>query len=191
MITHTKTILATLTTGAAVALLATQTAWSKPKGGANKLAGSWVAKATTNPVQATYSLIPDPSGHHASIIGSLQVQIPASGTPGSPVPGADVLSPTFTGEAVMTGPDTATYSVVGYGVNTGVPFAGIAFIWVDSGEIEFLPSGQTQVTHHVAYYLPEADANNDGLPDDGQDPVLCLSTVTLDTRIGVRAPCAP
>jgi hypothetical protein len=101
----------------------------------------------------------------------------------------------FVGEAVMTGPNTANYSIVGCGrkkLNPPTPFEEqVVLIWVDSGQITFTGPGKAQVTHRVAYYHPAADADNDGLPDPGQTPVACLPATTLDTRVGLIPPCTP
>jgi hypothetical protein len=49
-----------------------------------------------------------------------------------------------------------------------------------------------RVTHHLAYYLPEADGDGDGIPDLGATPFVCLPpTTSIDTRIGLMPPCTP
>lgn len=189
-----KNIVVVLATVAAALLITTQGAWTKSNGGAKKLEGAWIAKSTTSPVQGSYVLTPsDPSGQHATLSGMIQVGIPI----GVLLPEfADAeLYGDFVGEAVMTGPDTANYSMVGYSrtkLDPPTPFQQqVVVIWVDSGQIKFTGPGKAQVTHRVAYYHPAADADGDGLPDPGQSPVVCLPATTLDTRVGLIPPCTP
>ncbi len=182
-------------TASAALLIVTQSAWSDPNGQANKLEGAWIAKSTNTPLQGSYVLTPsDPSGQRATISGLIQVRIPAPVLfPG--LFGDSKISGDFVGEAMMTGPDTGNYTIIGYGrkpLDPPTPFQEqVVLIWVDSGRIDFTGPGKMQVTHRVAYYLPTADADGDGLPDPGQPPVVCLPATTLDTRVGLIPPCTP
>jgi hypothetical protein len=195
MLSKKKLIAVTFATAATALLVITQAAWTGPNSEANKLEGAWIAKAVTGPVQASYVITPsDPSGQRATLSGLIQVRIPIEVLlPG--VFGESEISGDFVGEAVMTGPSTASYTVVGYGrkrLNPPTPFKEkVVLIWVDSGQIQFTESGKLQVTHCVAYYHPNADADGDGLPDPGQTPVVCLPATTLDTRVGLIPPCTP
>ncbi len=195
MLSKKNVVLVTLATAAAALLVATQGAWSGPNGQANKLEGAWIAKSTTSPVTGSYVLSPsDPSGQRATLSGLIQVRIPIEVLfPG--LFGDNEIGGDFVGEAVMTGPNTGSYSIVGYGrktLNPPTPFKEqIVLIWVDSGRIDFTGPGKMQVTHRVAYYHPNADADGDGLPDPGQAPLICLPATTLDTRVGVMPPCTP
>jgi hypothetical protein len=194
MFSKKNIVLISIATTSAALLIFTQGAWSGPKAQANKLEGAWIAKSTTSPVQASYVVTPsDPSGRSATISGSLQVRIPIAVV--SPE-FADVESSSdFVGEAVMTGPSTANYTIVGYGLKKLVPPTPfqeqVVLIWVDSGQMEFTGPGKAQLTHSVAYYEPSADANGDGLPDPDQSPVYCIPATTLDTRVGLIPPCTP
>ncbi|MBI2929484.1 MAG: hypothetical protein HYY24_27790 [Verrucomicrobia bacterium] len=194
MLNKKNLVVATLATMAAVALVVTQTAESK-QNQANKLEGAWVAKVPGMPVQWSYVLSPsDPSGRRAAISGSLHVRIPADILYPDLVPATDYSSD-LVGEAMMTGPDTANFTSVGYGINKVDPpapfYEQVVLIWVNSGQVKFTGPGKTEVTHHVAYYLPAADGDGDGLPDPGQTPFLCLPATSLDTRVGLMPPCPP
>ncbi|HUU17105.1 MAG TPA: hypothetical protein VMW72_08155 [Sedimentisphaerales bacterium] len=46
-----------------------------------------------------------------------------------------------------------------------------------------------QGTH--AFYLPSADADDDGLPDDSQEPIACLPYTITSKRVGLIPPCVP
>jgi hypothetical protein len=42
-----------------------------------------------------------------------------------------------------------------------------------------------------AFYLPTADADGDGLPEEGQEPIACLPYMITAKRVGVMPPCVP
>ena len=194
MLSKKNIVAVTLATGAAALLGITQGAWSGTNRQANKLEGAWIAKSTTSPVQASYVLTPsDPSGQRATLSGLIQVGIPIGVL--FPEFADREIGGDFVGEAVMTGPNTASYTIVGYGrkkLNPPTPFEEqVVLIWVDSGQIRFTGPDKVQVTHYVSYYHPAADADKDGLPDPGKAPVVCLPATTLDTRVGLIPPCTP
>jgi hypothetical protein len=197
MLNKKNLVVATLATLAAGLLVVTQTAGSKPNQQANKLEGAWIAKVPGMPIQWSYVMSPaDPSGKRAALSSTLHVRIPGEVWFPDLVPPVDYFTP-FAGEAVMTGPDTARFTGVGYGIKKVVPSESYPFweqvvlICVTSGEIQFTAPGKVETTHHIADYLPAADADGDGLPDAGQTPFLCLPpTTTLDTRVGLMPLCS-
>jgi len=172
-------------------LIVTQAAWSDRNHQAYKLEGAWIAKVVGAPLQWTYALVPDSSGRSASISGSIQVHIP----PAVVAPGlfADLeYNSPIVGEIVMTGRDTTKFTAVWYGMKKGYPFNQIVCIGVNSGWTKFTGPGQSEGTHHLAFYDPSADADGDGLPDPGAVPALCLpASSTLDTRVSMLQPCIP
>jgi hypothetical protein len=195
MLNKKNILVVTLASAAVALLIITQGAGAGPNAQANKLEGAWIAKAAVGPVQGSYVLTPsDPSGQRATLSGMIQVGIPVQVIFPDLFPETEI-SGDFVGEAVMTGPNTGNYTIVGYGrkkLDPPTPFQEqVVEIWVDSGQITFTGPGKMQVTHHVAYYHPEADADGDGLPDPGQTPVVCLPAATLDTRVGLMPPCTP
>lgn len=196
MLNKKNILLVTFAAAAATALVLTQTAASGPNQ-ATKLEGAWIAKVPGTPLQWSYVMSPsDPSGKRAAISGSLQVRIPVDVLFHGLIPQLDYNSD-MTGEIVMTGSDTADFTVVGYGMRKIVPTPESPFteqvvlIWVTSGQVKFTSPGKAEVAHHLAYYLPAADADGDGLPDAGQVPLLCLPATSLDTRMVLLPPCTP
>jgi hypothetical protein len=109
-----------MATTAAVLLAAQVAAYGQTRG-AGKLEGAWIARVTSSPFppglyQWTYVLAPASSGRVASIHGSVDVAFP------NPIP-HDRTTPLL-GEIVQTGPDTAAFNTIWYGLNQGVVFIG-------------------------------------------------------------------
>ena len=103
-------VAATLATVAATLLVITQTAGTIGGQQSYKLQGAWIQTVPGTPVLATMVFSPDPSGLRASISGKLAVRISAAQAFPDNESGGE-----FVGEAVMTGPDTAAITVIGYG----------------------------------------------------------------------------
>ena len=191
MITRKNIIIGALTAAAAALLVVTQTAGSNQNKIANKLEGAWIANVVGMPLQWTYALSPDPSGRRATISGSIQVHIPPAIVKPGLFADLEYNSP-IVGETVMTGPDTAEFTAVWYGMKKGFPFNQIVCIGVNSGVLTFTGPGKSEGTHHLAFYYPSADGDGDGLPDPGAVPALCLpATGTIDTRVVLMPPCKP
>lgn len=197
MLNKKNILLVTLAAAAATALVLTQNAASGPNQ-ATKLEGAWIAKVPGTPLQWSYVMSPsDPSGKRAVISGSLQVAIPVILMAPDLAPDFDYNSP-FSGESVMTERNTAKFTTIGYSIKKVVPSAQypfleqVALIWVSSGEIKFTAPGKAETTHHVAFYLPAADGDGDGIPDADAAPFLCLPpTISSDTRLNLMPPCTP
>jgi hypothetical protein len=100
--------------------------------------------------------------------------------------GEDNTSPLI-GNAILTGPDTLRFNSVWYGIKKlqpGAPLsAQIVSIGMNSGEGK-LVDGQWVITHHIATYSLNSDADGDGLPDPGTQPVADPIVIhTIDTRL--------
>ncbi len=90
----------------------------------------------------------------------------------------------------MTGHDTAKATAVFYGMRKALPvelFDQITYICVVTSELKFTAPGKMAAADSVAIYLPGADVDGDGLPD--QSPVACLAAASIDTRVGLLPPC--
>jgi len=155
---------------------------SDPAQGSLKLEGAWIAKVTSLdgvapgtslPFQWSYVLAPSVSGRVASLHGSVNVPFP-------PLIPYDVLTPVV-GELIQTGPDTTAFTSIWYGVRKGFPVDEIVLIGTSRGEARFIAPGRLEATHHFAVYLPNADADGDGIPEG--EPVATFDATTMDTRV--------
>jgi hypothetical protein len=155
-------------------LAATQAVTYGQGEGTIKLEGAWIARVTSSPFspglyQWTYILVPDSSGRRASLHGTVDVGFPG-GIP------HDRTTPVI-GEVRQTGPGTASFNTIWYGLNQGV----VVFIGRSWGFIRFVGPGKSEIRHYFEIYLPSSDVDGDGLPDG--PPAASFSVTSLDTRV--------
>ena len=150
-----------------------------------QLGGSFVGGVQGIQWSAVYAPL-DPAGRTAT----LQIQFPAYPAAiqaGLLAPfGADTLS-LAVGEAAMTDRDTAKFTWVAYAVTDAHPPV-IKAIWVVNGTWDITGPDSAMTTETVRIYLPDADANHDGLPDSGATP---LAEVPFPPGLNVRVPLLP
>jgi hypothetical protein len=184
MFSKKNIVLAALTAAAAALLVVAQTAWSGGDRESIKLEGAWVARLPGTPTQWNYVMSStESSGRRASLWGVFTVPIPGFlyGLPTQYEP--DELSP-FSGELVLTGRNEAAGTVIWWGLKNTVPSETYPFkkqvvhLGVDSFTVSFAASGKAQATHHMKFYDPSADADGDGLPDPGKEPVFSAPPIT-------------
>ena len=174
-IRKSKLVGTTLVAAAAVFVVPGPSSLAAGNSAANKLEGAWIAKVEGTPLQWSYVLSPDASGRSASIHGSIEV----GGA--SPV-GADHSSPLI-GEAVMTGPNTAKFTSLWYGISE-TPAPHVVYIGMNNGDVVFVDPRHVMGTSNLVFYDPSADADGDGIPDPGAVPLAPPTTVeTIDTRL--------
>ena len=152
---------------ATLAVLGASTVHSDGKAAAYKMEGAWVGRVVEVPLQWSFVFSPDASGRRASARGAFEVGPPSyfGSTRNS-----DLLI-----EAEMTGPNAVAFSAVWYGLSEPSVYglsADIVFIGVDTGVMTFVAPGKLLGVHNVEYYLPSQDADGDGFPDPGQEPVV-------------------
>ncbi|MBZ5499858.1 MAG: hypothetical protein LAP85_25960 [Acidobacteriia bacterium] len=181
-----KLIMAAVVAAAAAIVLVTQIGASNSDQGAMKLEGAWVARVTSmngHPFPAvsqwSYVFSPDASGRSAAIHGSIDVGFFPN------QPGNTTFSTPLIGEAVSTGPDTATFKVIWYTISQSGPgqFNQVVLIGTASGAARSVGPGKVEVTDDFKIYLASADADGDGFPDEGSTPIRSFTVTTLDTRI--------
>jgi hypothetical protein len=100
-------------------------------------------------------------------------------------PDADVMSE-LVGEAVRTGWNTYDFSVIGYGVKSEAGTRGqIRYIWVVAGSIT-CEDGVKIDNADLSVYTGDQDSDQDGFPDEGEEPVLYIPSDAFST--GRRIP---
>jgi hypothetical protein len=158
-------------------------------GGAFKLEGAWVAKVVDSPLpgQWSYAVIADPSGKRASGHGSVDIGFSTEAVLGYPYfEPSDSSSPILV-NVVKTGPDTASFYSIWYGLKDLGPSSPssheIVFIGVSTGELKFVGPNKMHATHNFALYYPSQDDDGDGFPDEGETTPFTFQLKTVDTRV--------
>lgn len=155
-----------------------------------KLEGAWIAKVPGTPMQWGYAMSSDPSGNRATLTGSVHVKIPPQFYPDPDMFADTEYQTDMLGELVMTGRDTGKATAVFYGMRKALTtelYDQVTYICVVNSQITFTAPGKITAAHNVQIYLPSADVDGDGFPD--QSPVACLPAVSIDTRVGFFTPC--
>lgn len=167
----------------------TVSATAGDRDGSYKLGGAWVAKVVESPLpgQWSYVVSADPSGKHASGHGSVDLGFSTEAVLGGPYfEQTDSTSPILV-NIVKTGPDTASYYSIWYGLKDLEPTSPvktkIVFIGVVTGKLKFVGPGKAHGTHDFALYYPSQDADGDGFPDEGQTTPFVFQLETVDTRL--------
>jgi hypothetical protein len=143
---------------------------------------AWIAKVAGLPGQWTYVVSPDPSGRHAVAHGTIDVGFSVAQLFG-PV---DATTPLLI-DVKMTGPKTASFNSIWYGVKKpatpGMLTMELVYIGVNRGTLDFVSHDKIEGTHTIEYYALSADGDGDGLPDPGSVPVYSVPLTTVDTRL--------
>ena len=156
--------------------------------GAFKLEGAWVAKVVGGEGQWSYVVSSDPSGKRAAGHGSVDVGFNANWAcfGQAAFEQSDTASPILV-SIVMTGPDTASYYAIWYGLQDLGPDSlltnKIVLIGTVKGELHFVAPGKALGTHNFEIYRPGADDDGDGIPDENAEPVCEFPMYTVDTRL--------
>ena len=115
---------------------------------------------------------------------------------------ADGVSEWF-GTALRTGPAQSQATGIMYLTKKNQPRDIVTWIvvtnrvekWVDADTFDYEAtlSLYSAIEHpgHLFGNLPDQDKNNDGWPDEGQQPILCMPISGTCHRIGLMPPCEP
>ena len=109
-------------------------------------------------------------------------------------PDADpALDKSAGGQAVKVGRHQYKATYLGYyrkldGTTGGVAIDGI---WTADASFELIGPDQLQGHGTGSYYMAAQDADQDGFPDEGQEPVLCLPWTWNGKRLTPLPGCTP
>jgi hypothetical protein len=145
---------------------------------ANCLEGTWLLRLPDGRL-AKETVVAGRNGQQFHFHGHVTIPNPQA-TLGGLFPDAQDIGGGFFGSAQRTGPNTFEARAIFHVVNVvnGIP-TDIAYIAIDEAVV-VLPDCDTQlVTLTESYFLPEQDADGDGIPDDGEVPFLSFSDIPL------------
>jgi len=98
------------------------------------------------------------------------------------------------GQTVKTGLNAYESTMIGYGTKKAeLPgmLPEIVYISVIYGKAQLIDENTMEGQGTHAFYLPSADADGDGLPDEGQEPIACLPYTITSKRVQLMPPCVP
>ena len=90
-----------------------------------------------------------------------------------------------------TGPTAIKGTIVHYGLQVGGIEDKLIYITVTSWEGSVVDEDHLTFMNTESFYLPEQDADHDGLPDPGQKPFLCVPFDGTATRVKLAPMCEP
>ena len=98
------------------------------------------------------------------------------------------------GQMVKTGLNTYESTAIGYGTKKSeLPgmLPEIVYISVLYAKSQLIDENTMKGQGTHAFYVPSQDADGDGLPDEGQEPVACFPYISTAKRVQLMPPCVP
>ncbi len=82
---------------------------------------------------------------------------------------------------------------VAYGAKKTSESIGPQVVWISllATQVTLEDPDTMAIAACESLFLPEQDADGDGLPDENEEPIECLEYAGTGTRVGLRAPCVP
>lgn len=181
MITIKRVILGTLGVATIVAFVLSQTAGSNRQ---YQLGGAWLGNNGAGNIWSAVHAPLDPEGR--TMAGTVHFNVYNADIAAIlSTLGADSLS-SFVGQTEMLTRDTAKWSLLGHALKQGNP-PTIQGILLSEGTFKYTSRDSLVLNYTFYVYLPSADANGDGFPDEGSTPLIAVPGV-VDTAQRVMPP---
>jgi len=149
-----------------------------PIPGLGDIIGEWTV-SPQDPNGTNFTSVMRPGKPEATVFGSF--------------PDADHQSDHI-GQTMKTGLNTYESTMVGYGTKKAeLPgmLPEIVYISVIYGKVQLIDENTMQGQGTHAFFAPSADADGDGLPDEGQEPIACFPYTITAKRVQLMPPCVP
>jgi len=153
------------------------------------LGGAWIATLAEANIITEWTITPV-NPEHTEFISVLR-QVRPDPTFGGGFLEAD-RETDWVGQMVQTGWNTFESTVVRYGTKKveDQPQPEIVYIVVMYGSGRLVDLNTIEAGGTTAIFLPEQDADGDGFPDEGQEPIYCGPyTLTSCKRVQIMPPC--
>lgn len=176
MLSKKTTMSLAVCTAAAVLIAVTQSAWSNRQ---YQLGGGWIGSSGAGGIWNALQIPLDPAGKTAAI--RVNTTTYNSGFAGLfAALGANAGASDAVGEAEMISHDTARYGTVFYGREQvpGNPLK-INTIFVMTGTLKFTGPDTMMVGYTINVYPVSADADFDGYPDPGAQPIIIKGVLPI------------
>jgi len=154
--------------------------------------GTWVVTAPT-PMGVLKILhvvhAQDSSGKR---YGGVLKDITADPTLFGTFPEADGGGDFWASQTARTGPDSLESTILYYATKKSEgPIAEIAYIAIMKATWRLTGPNTNEGECTLAAYLAEQDADGDGFPDEGQEPVVCMPFTYTSRRLTMMPGCVP
>lgn len=158
---------------AIIVAVAASSAWSSAPEARIKLQGAWVCQLD-NGIRGLVTYSPsDPSGQSAvfrvqtvwppEILAALRL---------------DAVTDEIA-EEFVTGKNTSAYTGISYGLAGG----RIVLILLDNATLTYVSPTRVNIENTIKAYLATADADNDGYPDPGSEPMGTFTVKAVGNRV--------
>ena len=108
-------------------------------------------------------------------------------------PDGGVRSEWAGGHAEMVGRNKYRATYLGYATRIVEPEAGTTWeltgLWTSDANFRLLGPDRLEGFGNASYYMAEQDADRDGFPDEGQEPVLCVPWTWTGKRLTLMPAC--
>ena len=158
---------------AIVVAVAASSAWSSAPEARIKLQGAWICQLD-NGIRGLVTYAPlDPSGQSAALRVELVWPLEALQSMRIDAVTDEVA------EEFVTGKNTSVITGIGYGLAGG----RIVLIFVDNSTLTYDSPTRVNIEGTTKAYLATADADNDGYPDPGSEPVGTFPYKAVGNRV--------